>query len=62
MGVFLVVFWVGGVLVLRVCLGFGWMMRIMLMVVVAVHIARRAIVIVSRFQYGFAHSRLNFRS
>ncbi len=49
-GVFLVIFWVGGILVLRVSLGFGRMMRIVLMVVVAAHIARRASVILSRFQ------------
>ncbi len=49
-GVFLVVFWVGGVLMLRVSLGLGRMMRIVLMVVVAAHIARRASVILSRFQ------------
>ena len=49
-GVFLVIFWGGGILVLRVSLGFGRMMRIVLMVVVAAHIARRASVILSRFQ------------
>ncbi len=62
MGVFLVVFWVGGVLVLRGSLGLGRMMRITLMAVVAAHIPRRAIVILNRVQYGFAHSGLNRRS